>query len=87
MHQIIGGFILGAAFGQTTRKVVWRPLLRTVIKGGIVVAREASSVTNAMREEAISLYEEAKAELEEAENGTPEEPVTHRKQRSKNSEV
>jgi hypothetical protein len=71
MHQIIGGFILGAAFGQTTRKVVWRPLLRNVIKGGIVVAREASSVTTTLRQEAVSLYEEAKAELEQQ---TPKEP-------------
>jgi hypothetical protein len=72
MHHIIGGFIAGAAFGQTTRKVVWRPLLRNVIKGGIVVAREASSATTALRQEALSLYEEAKAELDEQKPNAPE---------------
>ena len=67
MHQVIGGFILGAAVGQTARGVVWRPLLRTLIKGGIVVAREAEAATVAVRREAQSLYDEAKAELEVAE--------------------
>ena len=67
MHHIIGGFILGAAFGQSTRKVVWRPLLRNVIKGGIVVAREATAATATIRQEALSIYEEAKAELDQQE--------------------
>jgi hypothetical protein len=74
MLHIIGGFIAGAAAGVTTRKVEWRPLLRNVIKGGIVVTRKASSVTAAIREDAISLYEEAKAELREAETAAAEEP-------------
>jgi Protein of unknown function (DUF5132) len=87
MHQIIGGFILGAAFGQTTRKVVWRPLLRTVIKGGLIVAREANCVTTAMREEAKSLYAEAKAELDEAEISPAAESPTSRKRTSKKSEA
>ena len=52
MHHIIGGFLLGAAAGQTTRTVVWRPLVRTLIKGGIVVAREAEAATAAVRREA-----------------------------------
>jgi hypothetical protein len=72
MHHIIGGFILGAAFGQTTRKVVWRPLVRNVIKGGIVVAREASSATATLRQEAVSIYEEAKAELDQQTPKAPE---------------
>jgi hypothetical protein len=72
MHHILGGFILGAAFCQTTRKVVWRPLVRNVIKGGIVVAREASSATTTLRQQAMSLYEEAKAELDEQEPKAPE---------------
>jgi uncharacterized protein (DUF697 family) len=70
MHQIIGGFILGAAVGQTARCVVWRPLARTLIKGGIVVAREAEAATAAVRREAQSLYEEAKAELDAAEQNS-----------------
>jgi uncharacterized protein (DUF697 family) len=67
MHHIIGGFLLGAAAGQTTRTVVWRPLVRTLIKGGIVVAREAEAATAAVRREAQSLYEEARAELDAVE--------------------
>jgi uncharacterized protein (DUF697 family) len=63
MHHIIGGFIVGAAFGQTTRQTIWRPLLRNVIKGGIVAAREARAVTAAVRAEAVSIYEEAQSEL------------------------
>jgi uncharacterized protein (DUF697 family) len=63
MHHIIGGFILGAAVGETTRKTIWRPLLPNVIKGGIVVAREAKAVTETVRAEAASIYEEAQAEL------------------------
>jgi hypothetical protein len=87
MHHIIGGFIVGAAFGQTTRKVVWRPLLRTVIKGGIVVAREANSLSATVREEAKSLYEEAKAELGEAGTSWAEESATYREPRSTKPEA
>jgi hypothetical protein len=64
MHHVIGGFIVGAAFGQTTRKTIWRPLLRNVIKGGIIAAREAKAATAAVRAEAISIYAEAQSELE-----------------------
>jgi hypothetical protein len=88
MHQIIGGFILGAAFGQSTRKVVWRPLLRSVIKGGIVVAREASSMTAAMQEEAKALYAEASEELNAREaTQAEEEPAKPRKRSAKKPEV
>jgi len=72
MHHIIGGFIVGAAVGQTSRKLVWRPLLRNVIKGGIVVAREASSATATLRQQAVSIYEEAKAELDQQTAKAPE---------------
>jgi uncharacterized protein (DUF697 family) len=68
MHHIIGGFIVGAAFGQTTRKTIWRPLLRNVIKGGIVAAREAKAVTSAVRAEAVFIYEEAQSELNRPES-------------------
>jgi hypothetical protein len=70
MHHVIGGFIVGAAFGQTTRKTIWRPMLRNVIKGGIIAAREAKAVTDAVRAEAVSIYEEAQSELSRAETET-----------------
>jgi hypothetical protein len=63
MHHIIGGFILGAAFGQTTRTTIWRPLLRNAIKGGIVAARGAKSMGAAVSSEARSIYAEAQSEL------------------------
>ena len=63
MHHIIGGFILGTAFGQTTRTTIWKPLLRNAIKGGIVAARGAKSMTAAVRSEARSIYAEAQSEL------------------------
>jgi uncharacterized protein (DUF697 family) len=88
MHHIIGGFIVGAAFGQTTRETIWRPLLRNVVKGGIVAAREVKAVTEAVRAEAVSIYEEAQSELNppEAETASSREPGRPRSRKSAKSE-
>jgi hypothetical protein len=80
MHHIIGGFILGAAFGTT----IWRPLLRGVIKGGLLAAREAKSMTDAVRSEASAIYTEAKSELDssESQSAPSSGPASSRTRRS-----
>jgi|RhiMethySRZTD1v2_1073278.scaffolds.fasta_scaffold3264010_1 hypothetical protein len=84
MHHIIGGFILGAAFGKTTRTTIWRPLLRGVIKGGLLAAREAKSMTDAVRSEASAIYTEAKSELDssESQSAPSSGPASSRTRRS-----
>jgi hypothetical protein len=67
MHHIVGVVAVGAILGQAARRSVWRPALRSAIKGGLVVAREAMALTQKVRAEASEIAAEAKAELSEEE--------------------
>jgi hypothetical protein len=68
MHQLIGfvgGALFAAVLGETTRRKVWHPLAREVVKGGIVGVRKAQAIGQAIAEESKKLAAEARAELDQ----------------------
>lgn len=67
MHQIIGGFILGAVFGQAARENVWRPVLRRSIKSGLILTEKARELARKVKAETDEIVAEAKEELEREE--------------------
>ena len=68
MHQIIGGIVIGAIVGKTSGKI--RPLLRKVVKGGLIAERKAKELGRSLRSEVDGIVAEAKTELEqEAQSG------------------
>jgi hypothetical protein len=67
MHQLIGfvgGVLFTAVLGETSRRRMWQPLARQVIKGGILAVRKAQSVGEAIAQESKKLTAEARAELD-----------------------
>ena len=67
MYCVIGSLVLGAAAGGATRKITWRPFVKTSFKQGIVLSRKMRSIAAAARDQAERLVDEARAELD----GTP----------------
>jgi hypothetical protein len=76
MHHIIGFVVIGAALGgfSATRgkgkataevKAKIRPVLRSLVKGGIVAKRKIDAYRAAAVSEAQKLAEEARAELDQ----------------------
>jgi hypothetical protein len=69
MHHVLGFVVLGAALGgvsatgATKGKV--RPLLRGLVKRGIVAKRKVDAYRAAAVSEAQKLVEEARAELDQ----------------------
>jgi hypothetical protein len=67
MHHIAGYILIGTALGAvsaTGRKNKGRPLLRRLVKGGIVAKRRIDNYRVAVVSEAQKLVEEARAELD-----------------------
>jgi hypothetical protein len=68
MHHIIGFVVIGAALGgisATGGKGKVRPVLRSLVKGGIVAKRKVDAYRAAAVSEAQKLVEEARTELDQ----------------------
>ena len=76
MHHIMGFVVIGAALGAITAtqskgkakaevKGKVRPVLRSLVKGGLVAKRKIDSYRTAAVSEAQKLVEEARAELDQ----------------------
>jgi hypothetical protein len=70
MHQIIGGFVMGALLGTTSGVLgkasgKLRPLVRKAVKTGLIAERKVKEFGESMRREANQLVAEAKTELDE----------------------
>jgi hypothetical protein len=76
MHHIIGFVVIGAALGGFSAargkgkataevKAKVRPVLRSLVKGGIVAKRKIDAYRAAAVSEAQKLAEEARAELDQ----------------------
>jgi hypothetical protein len=64
MHLILGSLVAGAIAGEGTRRVHWRPFLKSAIKQGIRLTRNVQTLAAQTKEEANLLVAEAKAELD-----------------------
>ena len=76
MHHILGFVVIGAALGaifatqskgkaKAEVKTKVRPVLRSLVKGGLVAKRKVDAYRAAAVSEAQKLVEEARAELDE----------------------
>ena len=68
MHHVIGFVLLGAALGgvsATRGKGKGRPVLRGLVKGGIVAKRKIDAYRAAAVSGAQKLVDEARAELDQ----------------------
>jgi hypothetical protein len=68
MHHIMGFVVIGAALGAISAaggKGKVRPVLRSLVKGGLVAKRKIDSYRTAAVSEAQKLVEEARAELDQ----------------------
>jgi len=76
MHHILGFVVIGAALGAITAtqstgkakaevKTKVRPVLRSLVKGGLVAKRKVDAYRAAAVSEAQKLVEEARAELDQ----------------------
>jgi len=76
MHHIMGFVVIGAALGAIAAtqskgkakaevKTKVRPVLRSLVKGGLVAKRKVDAYRAAAVSEAQKLVEEARAELDE----------------------
>jgi hypothetical protein len=73
MHHVIGAVLVGLAAGTVTgNRTQVRPLVRRLVKGGIVAKRKIQAVAATAAAETQKLVEEARADLDRA--GT-ERPV------------
>lgn len=77
MHHIIGLFLVGALGGisATGGKGKGRPVLRSLVKGGIVAKRKIDTYRAAAVSGAQKLVDEARAELDQ--------PVGHHRSRAR----
>jgi hypothetical protein len=67
MHHVIGALIVGAvAGGVTGNRATMRPVVRGLVKGGIVAKRKIQAVGSTAVAETKKLVEEARAELDQA---------------------
>ena len=70
-------FVVGAASAAVLKAVapalgnVARPLLREVVKGGILVGRQVQTVVHEAWQEVEDITAEAKAEMDQPEHGAP----------------
>jgi hypothetical protein len=68
MHHVIGALIIGGvAGGVTGGRALLRPMVRKLVKGGIVAKRKIQSVGNAALAETQKLVDEARADLDRPE--------------------
>lgn len=68
MHHMIGFIVIGAALGgisATGSKRKIRPVLRSLVKRGIVARRKIETFRTAAVSEAQKLVDEARAELDQ----------------------
>jgi hypothetical protein len=68
MHHIIGLVVVGAALGgvsASASKGKARPVLRNLVKGGIVAQRRFNAYRETALSEAHKLVDEARAELDQ----------------------
>jgi hypothetical protein len=68
MHHILGLVVVGAALGGVSAsagKGKARPVLRNLVKGGIVAQRRLSAYRATALAEAQKLVDEARAELDQ----------------------
>ena len=66
MHHIVGFVVIGAALaGISGSREKTRPVLRRLVKGGIVAKRKFDVYKTAAVSEAEKLVDEARAELDE----------------------
>lgn len=71
MHHVIGTLLIGAvAGGVAGNRDRRRPLVRKIVKGGIVAKRKLQAAGAAAIAETQRLVDEARAELDQAETGT-----------------
>jgi succinate dehydrogenase/fumarate reductase flavoprotein subunit len=67
MHHLIGAVLAGAAAGTMTGNLTGgRPLVRFLVKGGIVAKRRIQAVAATAIAETQKLVEEARADLDQA---------------------
>jgi len=67
MHHIIGALLVGAvAGGVSGNRTRIRPMVRGLVKGGIVAKRKIEAVGTAALSETKKLVEEARADLDQA---------------------
>jgi molybdenum-dependent DNA-binding transcriptional regulator ModE len=68
MHHVIGALLIGGvAGGVTGGRARLRPMVRDLVKGGIVAKRRIQAVSNAAIAETQKLVDEARADLDRAE--------------------
>ena len=67
MHHVIGALIVGAVTGGVTgNRATMRPVVRRLVKGGIVAKRKIEAASTAALAETKKLVEEARADLDQA---------------------
>ena len=65
MHHVIGALLIGGvAGGVTGSRALLRPMVRKLVKGGIVAKRKIQAVGNAAIAETQKLVDEARADLD-----------------------
>jgi hypothetical protein len=68
MHHVIGALVIGGvAGGVTGGRAFLRPMVREIVKGGIVAKRKIQSVGYAAIAETRRLVDEARADLDRPE--------------------
>jgi hypothetical protein len=68
MHHVIGTLFIGVAAGSMTgNRAKLRPIVRGLVKGGIVAKRKVQCVANTAIAETQKLVEEARADLDRPE--------------------
>jgi hypothetical protein len=70
MHHLIGALVIGAVAGKVAGDSGRsRPLVRRIVKGGIVAKRKLEAVGASAIAETRKLVDEARADLDEEERG------------------
>ena len=87
MHHVIGAVLIGAAAGAVTgNRSPGRPMVRGIVKGGIVAKRKIQAVGRTAITETQKLVEEARAELDQTEKH-PEVHLGARHSRTRSEET
>jgi molybdenum-dependent DNA-binding transcriptional regulator ModE len=79
MHHVIGALLIGAAAGGVSgNRSRLRPVVRGLVKSGIVAKRKIQAVGTTAIAETQKLVDEARADLDRAETHPEQHPAVRR---------